>query len=372
MPDAEDAETEAKAQESAADTPAGPAEADDAEAMQQRQDAMELLTRIEIGYAMLRERLYTERLEELEHETEMIQQGTHPELRLLHTLIDTRKERRLDLLDVWLGKSEKQLDLLGRVEDRIAWDNWRDQTATIRRTMMTDLDRKRRKLDREKRLIDAPPPARRHQPFDAEVVRKPPSFSRRTNRRPGEYAARHMSVRDARGFLAYPDVRGLEEYDVWMDMEQMGLRAMPPPPPPPPGYGPPDEMAHPPPPPPDMYAPPYGNGPPLNYYGPPGMYVDGPPPPGPPPPRTSHRAPYEGLYMDPMDMPPPPPPPPGGSHEYDATYEKSMYSAAAPPPPPPPMSGRAAYASTAPTATAPASSTATTRPEPRMPPIVHA
>lgn len=310
-------ETQSNADEAATESHARSAEQvdDDAEASQQRQEAMDLLTRMELGFAMLRERLYRERLEELEREAEMIQKGTHPELRLLHTLIDTRKERRLAHTDVWLEKSEQEHELRARAEDKITWLNWRDRAATLRRHMLAQTDRERRKLDREKRLLDAPPPMRRHQPFEVEFVRKPPSYSRRTQRMGHLYMSREMTMYDTRGFLAYPDVRGLDEYDVWMDLDQMGIRSALPPPPPgmlPPGYARPEDV-----PPHDMYAP-YPGMPgeaPISYYGPPGPFVEGPgPAPGPGPGMAPM---YDGMYGDRMELPPP------GSRKMEVGYDKA-------------------------------------------------
>ena len=279
-----------------------------------RQEALDQLTRIELGFVMLRQRLYTERLEELEREADMIQQGTHPELRILHTLIDTRKEKRLACLDVWLRLQEQEYEHLEKTEEKIAWVNWRDRAASIRREMMSQTDRKRRKLEREKRMLDAPQPARRHQPFEAEFAYKPPAYSRRTRQMPDLYMKSEASLRDVRNFVAYPDVRGLDEYDAWLDMEQMGIRPVPMPPP---GYLRVDEVppaaAH------ELYVPAplssssYATGgseaamPPgaehMGYYGP-----------LPPPPAGAHRGhfehgplpppagAYDGMYVDTMDM----------------------------------------------------------------------
>ncbi|WFD26576.1 NAPDH-dependent diflavin reductase [Malassezia nana] len=292
--DEEVADTQSNAEEGALENQARGGEQgdEDDEASQQRQEAMELLTRLELGFAMLRERLYRERLEELEREADLIQQGTHPELRLLHTLIDTRKERRLTHLDVWLEKSEQEHELRARAEDKIAWLNWRDKAASLRRQMLAQTDRERRKLEHEKRMLDAPPPMRRHQPFEVEFVRKPPSYSRRTRRMGHLYMTRDMAPHDTRGFLAYPDVRGLDEYDTWMDLDQMGIRSALPPPPPgmlPPSYARPEDV-----PPHDMYAPypPMPGDAPMGYYGPPG-----------PAPRPGMGPVYDGMYVDRMEMP---------------------------------------------------------------------
>ena len=104
------------------------------------------------------------------------------------------------------------------------------------------------------------------------------------------------SLRDPRSFVAFPDVRGLEEYDVWMDMEQMGIRPVPMPPP---TYLRPDDM-----PPHEMYAAPsYAGGvpgsEPMGYYGPPEA---GPPYVEHSRPLLPVAAPYEGMYVEPMEM----------------------------------------------------------------------
>ncbi|WFD44543.1 NAPDH-dependent diflavin reductase [Malassezia psittaci] len=202
---------------------------DDDEAMQRRQEAVHLLTRIEIGFAMLRDRLYKERLDELEKESEMIHQGTHPELQLLHFIIDARRERRASLLQVWLREEHKERDRWARVEEDIAWIHWRDESANARRKLLHDSMRKRRRLDREKRFLDTPQPVRRPQPFQAELVRKLPVYSQRTQRDVDRFDyAMQRTPEDISAYMAYPDLRGLDEYGVWMDLEQMGLRSVPP------------------------------------------------------------------------------------------------------------------------------------------------
>ncbi|WFC96561.1 hypothetical protein MBRA1_003222 [Malassezia brasiliensis] len=227
----EGAAGEQDAEEKETGTPAAEGtEQDDVEAMQRRQEAVDLLTRIEIAYAMLRDRLYHERLEELEAESEMIHDGTHPELQLLHMIIDARRDRRLALLQNWLSEEELERARWAKAEDAIAWVNWRDDAASVRRDLISDTVRKRRRLDREKRLLDTPQPIRRHQPFEAELVRKPPAYSARSQRDVDryDYALQRYPNEDIHAYMAYPDLRGLDEYDVWMDMDQMGIRPMAP------------------------------------------------------------------------------------------------------------------------------------------------
>lgn len=255
---AEDAEAEAdtKVQEvehaeaehldTAAGTPAPDAAEhdDDAstdEAAIRRQEAMEALTKIEIGFAMLRDRLYVERLQEISKEGEMILDGTHPELLHLNKAIEMRRQRRTELVEMWFEQQEQQYERVAKAEEFAAWSIWRSSCASLRRDMMDEYSRKRRRLDREKRTLDAPRPARRHQIFETELVRNPdrlhmssePAALGGEAERVAHKAGRKQSakrkalaseIEAGDEFLAYPDLKGLAEADVMMDIEQMGIR----------------------------------------------------------------------------------------------------------------------------------------------------
>ncbi|PWN51772.1 hypothetical protein IE53DRAFT_36999 [Violaceomyces palustris] len=235
------------------------------EAALRRQEAMEALTKIEIGFAMLRDRLYVERLEEISKEGDMIADGTHPELIHLTNAIEARRERRMKLVEKCFEQQEKQYERVAKAEEFAAWNAWRTDCAILRRDMMDDLSRKRRKIDREKRTMDQPRPIRRHQAFEAELVRNPNRIAHSgylnaagaesivdtpvsSKKRKAAAAKRRAAVEEteaASEYVAYPDLRGLNENDVWLDIERMGIRAAP-------IYDPyyrPEEMHHP-----DMYA----------------------------------------------------------------------------------------------------------------------
>lgn len=220
------------------------------EAAIRRQEAMEALTKIEIGFAMLRDRLYVERLQEISKEGEMILDGTHPELLHLTKAIELRRQRRTQLVEMWFEQQEQQYERVAKAEEFAAWSIWRSSCASLRRDMMDEFSRKRRRLDREKRALDAPRPARRHQIFETELVRNParlhipldPSsladetehFSANdTNSTRKQSAKRKSLAREIEAgdeFVAYPDLKGLAEADVMVDIEQMGIRpaGMPP------------------------------------------------------------------------------------------------------------------------------------------------
>ncbi|KIS66382.1 uncharacterized protein UMAG_05376 [Mycosarcoma maydis] len=242
-------QAEAEQPDTAAGTPApDAAEHDDEtstdEAAIRRQEAMEALTKIEIGFAMLRDRLYVERLQEISKEGDMILDGTHPELLHLTKAIEMRRQRRTELVEMWFEQQEMQYERVAKAEEFAAWSIWRSSCASLRRDMMDEFSRKRRRLDREKRTLDAPRPARRHQIFETELVRNPDRLHIPLNSSTlaedaeathanGSKAARKPStkrkalareIEAGDEFVAYPDLKGLAEADVMMDIEQMGIR----------------------------------------------------------------------------------------------------------------------------------------------------
>ncbi|CCF49854.1 hypothetical protein NDA10_000530 [Ustilago hordei] len=211
------------------------------EAAIRRQEAMEALTKIEIGFAMLRDRLYVERLQEISKEGQMILDGTHPELLHLTKAIEMRRQRRTQLVEMRFEQQEQQYQRVAKAEEFAAWSIWRSSCASLRRDMMDEFSRKRRRLDREKRTLDAPRPARKHQIFETELVRNPDRLhiplqssaqimDDAENGRPGRKGAAKRKAMASREidagdqFVAYPDLKGLAEADVMTDIEQMGIR----------------------------------------------------------------------------------------------------------------------------------------------------
>lgn len=123
------------------------------EAATKRQEAMEMLTKIEIGFAVLRDKLYVERMGEVNKESEMILDGkkkmvlfhvsdaligTHPDLIYLTNVIEARRERRLQLVERYFEQSQQQYDRVARVNESAAWSNWR--VSGMRRLMDTLAD----------------------------------------------------------------------------------------------------------------------------------------------------------------------------------------------------------------------------------------
>ncbi|KAG9320069.1 hypothetical protein KVV02_004472, partial [Mortierella alpina] len=77
----------------------------DEETKQMHKEALDALTSIEVEFANLRDKMYEERMTELDREVEMINDGTHPELSSLMQEIEQKREHRLRVAE--MGKKYK-------------------------------------------------------------------------------------------------------------------------------------------------------------------------------------------------------------------------------------------------------------------------
>lgn len=119
--------------------PAG--DSDDA-FLRKRAEAMEALTRIEIEFARLRDRLYVERMTEVEKERIGVEDGerhrrtssrlgltsrfagTHPELLHLIQLIEIRRAKKLELAKKWLDGLEGAYERHRDEAEHATWTWW--------------------------------------------------------------------------------------------------------------------------------------------------------------------------------------------------------------------------------------------------------
>ncbi|KDE08327.1 hypothetical protein MVLG_01368 [Microbotryum lychnidis-dioicae p1A1 Lamole] len=194
--------------------------------MRKRAEAMEALTKIEIAFARLRDRLYVERMAEVERDRLAVDTGAHPELIHLTNLIELRRARKLELArnqfnSVYLGY-EKQREMA----EHKTWVWWADARAELRSTMLDEANSKRRRLEREKRNLDRPQDNTLLHALAPKITPVVPLHHRRRLGLDGEtlsendiaWALRHRDVQ------ADPSVSGLEEDAALSDLERMGLR----------------------------------------------------------------------------------------------------------------------------------------------------
>ncbi|KZS88605.1 hypothetical protein SISNIDRAFT_258049 [Sistotremastrum niveocremeum HHB9708] len=123
-----------------------------------RAEALDVLTAIEIKFAELRERLYLEKMEDLQVEEELVLKNIHPEMIHLQNELEKRRERRKELADKKRKYEEEAVELKRRVDGNgiLAW--WKHERDELQSEMMADTNRKRRRLERERRLVERPLP----------------------------------------------------------------------------------------------------------------------------------------------------------------------------------------------------------------------
>ncbi|KAK7469013.1 hypothetical protein VKT23_003509 [Stygiomarasmius scandens] len=126
-----------------------------------RIEALEILAGIELKFALLREKLYCEKMEELAWEESLVNDGTHPELIHLQGELSRRKDKRLELAHKKRTFEVANVHKRRRLDEDATWSWWKFSRDELQTDMIAETNRKKRKLDRERRALERPQPIRR-------------------------------------------------------------------------------------------------------------------------------------------------------------------------------------------------------------------
>ncbi|KAG0019323.1 hypothetical protein BGZ81_009773 [Podila clonocystis] len=124
----------------------GDEEDDDLETKQIHKEALEALTSIEVEFACLRDKMYEERMMELDKEVEMINNGTHPELSSLMQEIAQKREQRLQVADAGKRYKSDIAQSQFEVAEYLAHCTFQSARRNARGDMARDLGSKQRKM----------------------------------------------------------------------------------------------------------------------------------------------------------------------------------------------------------------------------------
>ncbi|TFY60934.1 hypothetical protein EVJ58_g4827 [Rhodofomes roseus] len=187
-----------------------------------RAEALDVLATIELKFALLRERLYVEKMEALAWEEALVAEGTHPELLHLNEELLKRRDKRLELAS--RRRDFEALNVMKRrkLDEDGVWSWWKAERDDLQTEMISETNRKRRKLERERRALERPQPERR-MPEPPQEVRAPPTLREIVKTYPfgiasSGQASRHKDATSP-GPIAYPHLSALPLTDIARDLE---------------------------------------------------------------------------------------------------------------------------------------------------------
>ncbi|KAH7919396.1 hypothetical protein BV22DRAFT_1133862 [Leucogyrophana mollusca] len=183
-----------------------------------RAEALDVLATIELKFALLREKVYVEKMEGLAWEEALVGEGTHPEMIHLQAELSKRRDKRLDLACRKRMYEVASVTKRRRLEEDAVWSWWKLARDELQTDMISETNRKRRRLERERRAIERPQPVRRI-PNPIRDAPLPPSLREIADT--VLFANDYRSNSKKRDFatLAYPDLGTLATADIAGDLE---------------------------------------------------------------------------------------------------------------------------------------------------------
>lgn len=118
-----------------------------------RQPALDALAILELKFALLRQRIYQDKMDELGKEEQMIQNGTHPEM--LHTIseLEKRRDKRIVLAEKRRKKDMELAVAVRKCDEDGIWSWWMVTKDEVQAELITETSRKRRRVERERRAL---------------------------------------------------------------------------------------------------------------------------------------------------------------------------------------------------------------------------
>ncbi|KDR77151.1 hypothetical protein GALMADRAFT_225287 [Galerina marginata CBS 339.88] len=194
-----------------------------------RAEALDVLATIELKFALLRERVYVEKMESLAWEEMMVQSGTHPEMLHLQRELSQRRDKRLELASRKRSYEVANAVTRRKADESGVWSWWKFTRDELQTDMIAETSRKRRRLERERRVVERPQPIRRiphpphidiHNPPPLpnlrKIIKSYPFGSRKQNKSDTHHHHAHAQYPKS---LVYPEISTLSAMDINADLE---------------------------------------------------------------------------------------------------------------------------------------------------------
>ncbi|KAF9148769.1 hypothetical protein BG015_009475 [Linnemannia schmuckeri] len=188
-------------------------EEEDLEKKQVYTEALEALSSIEVEFAHLRDKMYEERMLELETEVEMINDGTHPELSTLMKEIEDKRDQRLRVARAWRTHMNEISQAEFEIKEYQAHCTFQSKKRELRTDLLNGIGQKQQQLRLELTLSES---RARHQPMEKSAM-----VRARKHRRAMMTELR--SVNERYGFPVSNDLRMIATAELDEDFAAMGI-----------------------------------------------------------------------------------------------------------------------------------------------------
>ncbi|KAF9911581.1 hypothetical protein EC991_003045 [Linnemannia zychae] len=191
-------------------------EEEDLEKKQVYTEALEALSSIEVEFAHLRDKMYEERMLELETEVEMINDGTHPELSTLMKEIEDKRDQRLRVARAWRTRMIEISDAEFEIKEYQAHCTFQSKKRELRTDLINDIGRKQQQLRLELTLSEN---RARQQPIEKSVLIRARKHKRAV-------MSDLRAVNERYGFPVSNDLRMIANAELEEDFAAMGRKVM--------------------------------------------------------------------------------------------------------------------------------------------------
>ncbi|KAF9091486.1 hypothetical protein BGX23_005108 [Mortierella sp. AD031] len=188
-------------------------EEEDLEKKQVYTEALEALSSIEVEFAHLRDKMYEERILELETEVEMINDGTHPELSTLMKEIEDKRDQRLRIARAWRTHLNEISQAEFEIKEYQAHCTFQSKKRELRTDLMNGIGQKQQQLRLELTLAEN---RARHQPMEKSTMLRARKHQR-------AMVTELRTVNDQYGFPVSNDLRMIAASELDEDFAAMGL-----------------------------------------------------------------------------------------------------------------------------------------------------
>ncbi|KAF9540649.1 hypothetical protein EC957_003934 [Mortierella hygrophila] len=188
-------------------------EEEDLEKKQVYTEALEALSSIEVEFAHLRDKMYEERMLELETEVEMINDGTHPELSTLMKEIEDKRDQRLRVARAWRTHLNEISQAEFEIKEYQAHCTFQSKKRGLRTDLLNGVGRKQQQLRLELTLSES---RARHQPMEKSAMVRARKHKRAV-------MTELRSVNERYGFPVSNDLRMIATTELDEDFAAMGI-----------------------------------------------------------------------------------------------------------------------------------------------------